>query len=822
MAGRALAWVGGLALVLGAIFFLSLAFSRGWIGPELRVLLGLAAGSLALAGGAAFMERDNRLLGHVLTPVGLAVISISLVGATSLYHLIPVELGLLIALLSASVAALIAVRADSQIVAGFGLVAVLAAPPLLGAPADLTTLLFVAIVLVGTTSISLWRSWSWLPPVAFVLSAPQAASWINGDPATALGLVGITGYWLLNVIAAGGEAFRRRRNDLSASSATLLLANVAFLVWAGFSLLSGDLEVYRGLFLLIVALAHVAIGGVFVARDGERNLFGLLAIGTGIAALTIAVPIQLGAPAVPVAWTAEAVALAWLAARRGHPYSALVSAILYALAGAALVRLFGTSTPSDLPLVDGNGAALGFFAVGIGLGVWLVRDRSLRSALTAFGLAIAAVCTGDVLDAPQQVMALTVLAVAGMAVIRVLPRLPSMPIDWQVDGLLPRALRQVGEWRPPTEMLLPLAIASLGAIATTDLVVRVYDLAHPPVSAVTFVDPPGLALAAYLLGLVALAWLSAESRIRAPLAALGLLVTAWACAAVLDDLVLVAAWSGLMLTGFLIAEGLDALPRRPPIAIASFLGVSWTTDHALPIAAGLVGSLALVHIVRFELPLEDLGTSALPAIPFTDVGAQAAAVLIACVLASGFVIRGATARRVSILTAGSIAAYAVPFEVAPWAVSVLWVALGGLALLIARTDPPARFAYRAAAATMVGWRGRRRDRDRGAAVAARRRDGRGRPRHGPPDGRGLRGGRGRVRHAGAHRPRGAVGPMVVAARRRHVRVRPVCRCRGDRRHPDRWLGFDRRAPDAGAGGAERDLGRDRRRGVRRRPAPPHR
>src|SRR5687767_2907039 len=44
LTGRALAWVGGLALVLGAIFFLSLAFTRGWIGPEARVIIGLLAG----------------------------------------------------------------------------------------------------------------------------------------------------------------------------------------------------------------------------------------------------------------------------------------------------------------------------------------------------------------------------------------------------------------------------------------------------------------------------------------------------------------------------------------------------------------------------------------------------------------------------------------------------------------------------------------------------------------------------------------------------------------------------------------------------------
>ena len=136
-----------MALVLGAIFFLSLAFSRGWDGPELRVVIGLVAGSVFLGGGAAFMERGNRLLGHVLTPVGLAVISISLVGATRLYDLIPVELGLAIALLSAIAAAVIAVRSNSQVVAAFGLVSVLAAPPLMGATPDVSTLAFIVVVL---------------------------------------------------------------------------------------------------------------------------------------------------------------------------------------------------------------------------------------------------------------------------------------------------------------------------------------------------------------------------------------------------------------------------------------------------------------------------------------------------------------------------------------------------------------------------------------------------------------------------------------------------------------------------------------------------
>lgn len=230
LTGRALAWVGGIALVLGAMFFVGLAFTRGWISEELRVVVGLAAGAMALAVGGVLMERQNRLIGHVLAPVGLAVISISMVGATRLYDLVPVWAGLLVVLASAISAAAIAIRSNSPVVAGFGLVAVLAAPPLMGASPDMVTLSFIATVLIGTTAVALWRSWPWLPPIAFLLAAPQAAAWIQGDPEVAAALVGIGSFWGLNMLAAAGEEVRRRRPDLSPSSASLLLANTAFLV----------------------------------------------------------------------------------------------------------------------------------------------------------------------------------------------------------------------------------------------------------------------------------------------------------------------------------------------------------------------------------------------------------------------------------------------------------------------------------------------------------------------------------------------------------------------------------------------------------------
>jgi uncharacterized membrane protein len=590
LAGRALAVAGGTALILGAIFFLSLAFSRGWIGPELRVLIGLAAGSAALAGGALFLERGNQLLGNVLTPVGLAIISISLMGATRLYHIAPTEVGLMGALLSAVIVALVAVRNDSQLVAGFGLVSVLIAPPLLEAAPDSTTLAFIGVALIGTTSIAVWRSWRWLPPIAFLLTVPQAAAWIGSEPAPAMALAGIAAYWALNIVAAGGEEFRRHRDDLSSSSATLLLGNAAFAVWAGFVVLSGDLAIHRGLFLLVVAAAHLAVGGFFVARDGERNLFGLLTLGTGIAALTMAMPIQLGAPAVPVAWTAEAVALAWVATRRGHPYSAAVSAILFVLAAIAVGTLYplGHAVPDGIPFLDARGAALGFFVAGAALGIWIVRDRSLRSGLGALALLVAMYAATAVLTGLSFVLAATALMVLAAVTYGALPMLPEDPIEWLTDGLIPPDLRDA-RWRAPLDLVLPAAMVLFGLIgalyvAAVELPLREFGDVTPPL--IPFSDAGAAGAGILIAGVLVAGWIL-DGRLAGRLASRTAVLIAGGIAAYTIPFEVYAwavpvLWVGLGLGGLLIAS-------RDPVAPRAFeIAAGVATLGAAIVALGIV------------------------------------------------------------------------------------------------------------------------------------------------------------------------------------------------------------------------------------------
>lgn len=394
LSGRGLAWLGGLAILLGVIFFLGLAFTRGWIGPGARVGIGLFVGTALVGGGAWRFTKREAYFGHVLVATGLGVLSLALVAATRLYDLIPVEVGLVGALIVASAAAGIAIRAGSQLVAGYGLVTALAAPPLLGASPSFATIAFLATALAGTTAIALYRTWAWLPPVAFTLAAPQLANWLFGPMPAPLApaFAALAGFWLLNALAAGGEEFRVRHDRLRPTSATLLLANVAFLVAAGFAHLGRhDAAGGRGLFLLLVAAAHGLLGGYFLYEDGERHPFGLLACGTGIAAFSIAIPVQLGGPVVPIAWAAEAAALAWVYGWRRHGYSGVAALALGGLAIGHLVTIeypfwrLADEQQSAAPFFNAQGGTLGFILLALAVSGYLVRAWPLRAGLVGVG-----------------------------------------------------------------------------------------------------------------------------------------------------------------------------------------------------------------------------------------------------------------------------------------------------------------------------------------------------------------------------------------------------------------------------------------------------
>ncbi len=686
-AGRALAWIGGIALVAAAIFFLSLAFSRGWITEPMRVAIGLTAGIAAFVAGAVLLARKNPLVGNVLAGVGLGIVSVSLFAATRLYGLLPPEAGLAGALVAAIAAATVAVRYDARSVAAFGLIAALIAPPLMGASPTLLTLLFVAVTLAGSTAVSLFRSWRWLPSLAFVLAAPQLASWLAGDPDTSQAVVALTCFWLVNIIAAAGEEVHIRRDDLRPSSAILVLANATFLLWGIFVVLDGDLDAWRGSAIALASLAHLLVGGWFLLRQGWEHLFGNLVAGTGVALLAIAAFVQLGAPAVPVAWAAEAVALAWLAVRRRHVWSAGAALILGGMAIAHLViveyPLREAGIPAAMtfepPLLNPEGGSLLAVLLALAVTAGLVPVRWIRSVLAGVGVLLVAYAATFSATGPALAAALVMTGLAGLLLDRLVGRLPT------ADGLQP-----VAGW-----IDFGWSASAAAVVAGLMAVVLLFSTEFPPqdlgtLAASPFLNSSFLSLALVVAGLVAAGVLVPVRWLRSGFAGLGILLIAWALAFQVTGVDLVALLAVLLPAGVVIDRGLARLPDDERFAATSNLvpfELSATTGGAVAWTAS-----ALYAVVTFLNPI-NWGQVTPPSPPFSDERALVAALLAGTALAAARWLAPMALRRIAVIAAIVAAAWVVPFEVYADMVVVLWVVLAAAGLAATRWDGRGGVAY---------------------------------------------------------------------------------------------------------------------------------
>jgi uncharacterized membrane protein len=186
LGGRLLAWAGGIAIVLGVAFFVALAMKRGWIDEQTRILLSFL-GSLALGGAGVWLhERKGRTQASMaMVGTSIAALYLTLTAAAQLYDLISVGPGLAAAFAIGAAATSVAVRWDSPVIAGLGIVGALLAPVLVGADMTSGSLAFVLIALASAVGVLLWRRWDWLAVAAFVVSAPQLLAWAFNSPAPA-------------------------------------------------------------------------------------------------------------------------------------------------------------------------------------------------------------------------------------------------------------------------------------------------------------------------------------------------------------------------------------------------------------------------------------------------------------------------------------------------------------------------------------------------------------------------------------------------------------------------------------------------------------
>ncbi|HET8751588.1 MAG TPA: DUF2339 domain-containing protein [Gaiellaceae bacterium] len=366
LGGRVLGWVGGIAVAIAAVFFVVMAVRNGWIGEAARMELAFAASAALVAGGIWLYQRRGQTQAALATvAAGLAALYASDAATTLHYHLLSSSLGLAIAGVVGAVALVTAVRWDSREIAGIGIVGSFLAPVFVDAGPHTSSLVFMTIALVAAIGVVVQRRWAWLAAIAYVVSVPQAASWLYHEHGDRLWLTiaVATAYWLLYVVAAIGHELRAPTDALRLSSASLLFTNAAVAA-AGVWWLVDDAGHRAGAnaWLFALAGAHVALG-MLVQRSRASREIAFLLYGVGIAVLGIAFTVTLSGPALVAAWSAEAVVLAFAGRRTDTPGRALAAALVFAGLAGAHVLVFEVPPTSLAYGLDSIPTALGAVAL---------------------------------------------------------------------------------------------------------------------------------------------------------------------------------------------------------------------------------------------------------------------------------------------------------------------------------------------------------------------------------------------------------------------------------------------------------------------------
>lgn len=185
MGAKLFAWVGGLALFLGVIFFVKLSIERGWISPELRTAIGFVIGIGLVCGGVVMQRRERyATLAHTLCATGIVVLYGVTFAAHALWRIPPLNEALvafaMMTLITAA-AFLLAVRLNAQVVAILGMLGGFLTPILCSTGRDNPFGLFsyIALLDIGVLAVAKNKRWLHLTALAAAGTIFMQAGWMT-------------------------------------------------------------------------------------------------------------------------------------------------------------------------------------------------------------------------------------------------------------------------------------------------------------------------------------------------------------------------------------------------------------------------------------------------------------------------------------------------------------------------------------------------------------------------------------------------------------------------------------------------------------------
>jgi uncharacterized membrane protein len=327
-----LGWLNRVAvvtLIFGVGFLFKYAVDSQWIGPAMRVALGVAAATLSLFLGEWISLCGQKIFARGLTGLGLALLYLSFYAGFGFYHLLPQATAFLLLCLTTAAAAMLALHYDSQAVALLGLAGGYLTPMLLSTSENQMWILagYTSMLNLGALAIARMKRWPALEYLAW--------------PATALLFLGWASQWLDDEtrLAAWGWLSLSFALFFAASivgARLWLLALTSGAYFAGtYALLDHRYHSSMGAFTVALALPYALLAKAVWDRD--RRL-GELTAAIAMVLLTLAIPIQFVGFRITMLWSLEAAALTWVGERFHQPRLQAGALLLF---GPVFIRLIG-------------------------------------------------------------------------------------------------------------------------------------------------------------------------------------------------------------------------------------------------------------------------------------------------------------------------------------------------------------------------------------------------------------------------------------------------------------------------------------------------
>lgn len=400
--------VGIIAVLVGVSYFLKLASDNGWIGPTVRVMIGLASGIALVWWSERFRRTQAIGFSYSLKAIGIGILYLSLWASFQLYALAPAWLVFVAMVLVTASTAAMALLQRSELLAGLALLGGYLTPVLLstGQNNEAVLLTYLSVLAAGSVALQRFERWPRIVVGAWVGTIALYIAWANQYYAQSV-LAETTFFVtvLFAIFAASPflASFANSRDDSHTQLFAILVVVNALAYFA---------ELYRlhrcpafpslaALDAFILAGLYFGLGTALRRREEDApagsNVMWQVHQGLAVTFLTISIALKLEGSWVSFGWLVEAAGLYFIGARSLKEELKAFAAVVL---GLALIRVvFVDSELANQTLLFNQRFGLYLFSIAVlAIIVTLERERpesSLRVAVAVVAinlLAVTALC----------------------------------------------------------------------------------------------------------------------------------------------------------------------------------------------------------------------------------------------------------------------------------------------------------------------------------------------------------------------------------------------------------------------------------------------